>query len=92
MAAPQEVQEVQEDLMDQFLLLALRLLEHPWDQQDLQVRGDLEGHPHPSYLEGLVDQVLLSRPGVLLVLSCQVLLSRPCRLLFQLNPSLLGDP
>lgn len=59
MAAPQEVQVVQEDLMDQFLLLGLRLLEHPWDQKDLQVRGDLEGHPHPSYLEGLAD------PGIL---------------------------
>lgn len=59
MAVPQEVQEVQEDPMDQFLLLGLRLQEHLWDQRDLQVREDLEAHPHPSCLEGLVD------PGIL---------------------------
>lgn len=51
MAAPQEVQEVQEDLMDQFLLLALKIQGHPWDLEDLQALVGLEGHPHLSYLE-----------------------------------------
>lgn len=92
MAAPLEVQVVREDLLDRFLPSALKILEHPWDLEDLPFREDREDRPSPSYQVLLMDQVLLSRQWVLVVLSFLVLLSHPCHLLVQLSPFPLDDP
>lgn len=92
MATPLEVQEALEDLLDQYLPLALKLLGHPLDLEDLPFREDREDHPNLSYQVLQVDQVLLLCQWVLVVLSFLVLLSRPFHLLVQLYPFPLDDP